>query len=178
MTPMKNLSYFLPLFFFCLFSCNSFEEDHLVKEEIREHLNRTLHNPDSFEELEWSILRDYQYTDVDSTNPDSPLKIDHMATIKFDEENGERKFIELIYRAENGFGALRKGSLYAVYFEDDKLIQFEDGAYSIELESYLPNPETAFRIDPKELYLREQYYMINDGSGTYEGFLQQYPEFD
>jgi hypothetical protein len=101
-----------------------------------------------------------------------------MATIEYNEEHGERKFIELIYRAENGFGALRKGSLYAVYFEENKLIQFEEGAYSLELETYLPEPESAFRIDPKKLYLREQYYLVNDGSGTYEGFLQQYPEFD
>lgn len=160
------------------FSCNTFEEDHNVKKVLREHLNSTLHDPESFEEVKWNIIPNYVYKDVDSTDPNSPLAIDHMATAEFNEKNGKTKFVELIYRAKNGFGALRKGSLYAIYFEDGQVVQFEDGAFSIKLNTYLPEPETAYRMNPEEIFLQEQYYMRNNGSGTYEGFLEEYPEFD
>ncbi|WP_067145313.1 hypothetical protein [Pseudotamlana agarivorans] len=168
--------YFVTLLFICC-SCQRFEEDHLIKDLVRNHLERTLYNPESFDEVEWSIMRNYQFGYKDTLNEGTPLFVDFKATEGAEKENGVVKLIELTYRAKNDFGLLIYGKLYAIYYDQIQVINFEDASYSVELQDYLPQKKITSKANPKKQFLSNEYYMLNNGKGTYKGFLKVYPEF-
>ena len=167
----------LPVLIICigLLSC-SFEEDHEKKEVVREYLNETLHDPESLEEIQWTIMPDWELKRVDSLDSDSPFEIDYYAThTKPDSLNFS--FIRLEYRAKNGYGAMRKSEVYAFYSEiGGPHIQFDNALYSYNTGSFISD-ESIGLMDPKLLFLRNYYFYQNSGKGTVEGFWEKYPEY-
>ena len=162
-------------FFLILFSC-SFEEDHEVKEVVREYLNETLHDPDSMEEINWRITKFMRFKPEDSLNENSPLIVDWEATSDT-AVTPELYLVRLKYRARNGFGAMRANEIFATYDKEGNYMQFEDIGYSYELESFI-NVDPPLLMEPRRLFLRNEYILRNRGEVTMEDFWREYPEYD
>lgn len=155
-------------------SCNVLEKEHKIKEAFRFYLNETLQNPNSLEEDNWHFEGYYLFKRSDTTYLDSPLVIDFDETFKFNKKNGEVVLIKLDYRAENGYGALRKTEIYGRYFRGSGIIQIEDDIYSFELKSFFEeNPSH----NPKEDYFFIKYFSKYEGLKSTYDFYDEYPVF-
>ncbi len=158
-----------------LISC-SFEEDHEKKEVVREYLKSTLHEPESLDEIQWTILKDREFKKVDSLDANSPFEIDYYATSK-KPDSLNFYFIRLEYRAKNGYGAMRKSEIYAFYTEiGGRYMNFEEAAYSFDSGNFI-GIESKGSMEPRLLFLKHHYLYKNSGTGTIEGFWNEYPEY-
>ncbi|WP_111710108.1 hypothetical protein [Lutibacter citreus] len=172
---MKKIILFTSLLLL-IYSCNSSEENHTPKKVIREYIKEILHNPDSFEEVNWDFQINHKFTNKNPADINSPVIVDYNKTKK-DDENGVVKFIELTYNAKSDDDTLKKDTLYAIYYENIQIVQFKNRTYSIKLNTYLPKDNSSINLNPKKMFLQNKYYFNNNGSGTYSGFLKKYPEF-
>lgn len=167
------------LFVYLIFvSCNYFEVDHEIKEVVREYLSKKLHNPESLEEIEWDIEKYYVLKHIDSTDNNSPYEIDFIETIKEKEEGKETNFIRFRYRAENGYGAMRKEELYAIQYKETGLIEFDNIAHSKKIGFFKPDNKFNFHINAKYRFVKNRFFMLNSGNATHEDFLKEFPEFN
>lgn len=144
-------------------SCGYFEDNREIKQAVRTHLKKTLHNPKSLEEIDWFIFKRNHYKETDTINGN--VVVDWEKTLKEEKEKGAMTNVILNYRAENGYGALRKNTFYCVYFhkhKDNESLIFYDGA--------------------KMAVLMSEFYLINSSKiksfkEGYKLFLEEYPEF-
>lgn len=157
-------------------SCSSFEEDREIKEGLRKYLSETLHDPESIEEINWTIRRDYNFMRKDSLDSKSPLVVDMASTFNKSDSAIVVYHVKLTYRAKNGFGAMRKSEVYATHIENSHL-PFEDIAYSYESESFM-SLKALTLMEPRRLFLRNEFLLTNEGDVTMEDFYREYPEFD
>lgn len=179
---MKKL--ILSFFLFQLYGCSFFEEDHEVKEMVRDYLIETMHNPNSFEEVNWVIMDQYIYGIKDTAYlvkdkidiGNSTRAIDFKRTIEYRAENGITKLLRLDFRAENGFGVLRKSSKYFMYFVKDQLLEVDNKLFS-KSDGYLGELRLKSSSSPKLFFLYEMYYSSQREKGTPNGFVEKYPEF-
>ena len=156
-------------------SCSFLENDHEIKKGVRKYLEQTLHDPESMEEITWTINRDYVFELKDTSDHDSPLVIDYRATNKRIDSFGEIYHVRLEYRAKNGFGAMRKSEIFATYYEETKNLQFEDVAYSYEYDDFLGVESTGL-MEPRRAFLKNQFFQRSRGEATLEDFWREYPE--
>lgn len=159
---------------FIFLSCSSFEEDHKMKKGVRNYLNETLHDPESLEEIRWTIREGYEliYDTVTSS-----IMIDRRATYHKKDSLNSTYHIRLQYRANNGYGALRKSEIFAIYYEKAELMIFEEIAYSYKLESFFGEETNKF-MKPRRLYLQNDFFRKNEGQASMKDFHKEYPEFD
>ncbi|MGM1055444.1 MAG: hypothetical protein ACQEWG_06120, partial [Bacteroidota bacterium] len=173
-TAMKKILFLFTASLIFL-SCSSFEEDHEIKEGVRKYLDGTLHDPESLEELEWTISPHFSFRHKDSLDNNSPFIVDYAAT--FNRSNRMVFYhVKLLYRAKNGFGAKRKSAIYATHIENGHL-QFENAAYSYELKSFM-DLKTDKLMEPRRLFLWNEFSRRNEGNVTMEDFKREYPEYD
>jgi len=177
---MKKIG--LLLFLIFIFSCESLTDEHYkAKQHIRDYLSKTLHNPKSLEEVKWDVLTSYQYKCKDTLRSWSNCiqVTDFKTTRRFREELGGNMYvIKLIYRAENGYGALRKGDLYASYIKENTidLIAVDDIYYSKELGKI---KDIEWKTEkPKYKYYKNYYFLFNNGKSSLNDFYSEYPEFN
>ncbi|CAL67451.1 hypothetical protein [Christiangramia forsetii] len=159
-----------------LISC-AVEDDVKIKNGVREYLKETLHNPNSLEEIDWNINREWKFKLKDSADTNSPMILDVESMSQKNDSISEMKFVRLTYRAENGYGALRKSETYAIYFEQTDILQFEEAAYSIK-NKILLDIQADNLVNPRRLFLRNQFFLRNQGEATSKDFYLKYPEFN
>lgn len=164
-------------------SCERLTDEHYeAKEVIRDYLKNTLHNPKSLEEVDWSVLDDYFLTCKDTLNKNllgCIRIIDWEKTLKYEKELGKPYALKLSYRAENGYGALRKGYLYATYDkkpdDDISFVIIDDIAYSKTLGKM--RDINSKSMNPKYIYYKAYYFLLNEGKSSLNDFYNEYPEF-
>lgn len=161
--------------------CESLTDEHYkAKQQIRDYLSKTLHNPKSLEEVKWDFLTSYQYKCKDTLKSWSNCVqiTDFKLTREIREElGGDRYVVKLTYRAENGYGALRKGDLYASYTKKDTInfIAVDDIYYSKSLGKIKDIKWDTEK--PKYNYYKNYYFLFNEGKSSLNGFYNDYPEF-
>ncbi|MFV0565633.1 MAG: hypothetical protein ACK5NB_07360 [Flavobacteriaceae bacterium] len=178
----KKLIFFVLLL--SVFSCSYFDEHYKAKEIIRDYLKKSLHNPKSLEEINWTFHQRFAtkcendtLNGLEAEYDDCIQKTDFKKTTESEDElGGKIMFVKLEYRAENGYGALRKNELYASYIEKDTIsfMDINDIVYSKKLGK-IKDVGKAFFVTPKFQYLRNEFFLGDNK--TMNDFYNEYPEY-